>query len=199
MKNILIDFDGVIFKNEAIMKHIKDRSAEYVYSKGHSRTMDDAVRLNRKAYSVLGHTSLLYDKDIKEYNRFVFDIPKHYFRGLVTNEDFDHVNRIYKHKMEGDLNLLLFSNSPIRYCVDVFEAMDIHIDNIVDTSMMFTSDTGLLKPESMAYENVARNVKDSTLTFLDDNILNIAAVVDDPQWNPRWVTSDEDIYRELTR
>ena len=116
---IVIDYDGVIFKNPHAMEVVSNRSAQFV-SKKLKMTYANARMVNTTRYKVHGHTvnylkSVGVNTTLEEYNDFVFNhIDWDDIEMNICDNDYEPIidvhllNKIQKQKS------ILFSNAPRR-------------------------------------------------------------------------------------
>ena len=73
--SLLIDFDGVVFRNRLVADAVKEKSIRYVASRKHV-SYHEAAKMNTIGYTTLGHSARVVSDDpsyVKDYNDYVFD------------------------------------------------------------------------------------------------------------------------------
>ncbi len=186
--NILLDFDGVVLRNERICSVINDRSIQYVAKKKNMR-YNDAKTYNSRMYKSRGHTALSFDNsmtyhdEVCEYNLNVFhnldfnqDIRPH-----INEHDVSHINELLL-SFEGGKKPGLFTNTPLLWVHETLGMLGFDIDEVFDTDLLFTSDKGLVKPKLDAYEYINRCCEDEHIVFIDDSEKNINACEKYDNW-----------------
>jgi len=177
--HILLDFDGVILKNEKIERIINERSIQYVAKKTNTSYAQAKIH-NSEMYKKLGHTALslnnstTYHQEVCEYNSEVFhkldfdsDIRPH-----ITREDISHVQNVMQ-CFEGSNKPGLFTNTPLIWVYETLGIIGFDIEDVFNADSMFTSDDGFVKPKLDTYQNVNTRLKYRELVFIDDNEKNI--------------------------
>ena len=180
--NILLDFDGVVLRNERICSVINERSIQYVATKKKNMCYNDAKTYNSRMYKSRGHTALSFDNsntyhdEVCEYNLNVFhnldfknDIRQH-----INKHDVSHINELLL-SFEGCKKPGLFTNAPLLWVHETLGMLGFDIDEVFDTDLLFTSDKGLVKPKLDAYEYINRYCEDEHIVFIDDSEKNIEA------------------------
>lgn len=205
MQHVLLDFDGVIVRNDKIGKLIQHRSEKFVKKfLGISQT--HAVVLNKLLYKKWGHTvngiveisnkrdhlrDVLYD-----YNTFVFkdDFPHDEVMSCITRHDAMWLDAIAESTQRDDLydKFGLFTNAPLKWCESISFMLGKELSHFIDYDKIFTSDNGSLKPLSSAYEAIEHKLLDSNdglIHFVDDTYINIRPIELSSKWKGYHVNS----------
>lgn len=190
---ILLDFDGVLFRNNRVHDYIKHKSIKYLRNNHKMRqkfpygmdTYEMASKINEIGYKTMGHTSMLIDKSTKsvlDYNDYVFDDSTLLFtRNSLTADDYKLLDDVAHCLQRTNKRIGLFTNTPMRYCTTIIDPLlqDVDLRHAL-YSNAFTSDTGLVKPYTKFYKVVdkALHVSEnpSEIYFIDDTFLNINQV-----------------------
>lgn len=192
---ILLDFDGVLFKNNRVHEYIKDKSIKFLKDNDRIqkkfphgiKTNERAKKINEIGYKTMGHTSMLIDKSTKsvmDYNDYVFDESTLTFtRNNLDIRDFKLLDDVTHCLQRTNKHIGLFTNTPIRYCSTILDSLleDVDLRNEL-YSNAFTSDIGLVKPNFKFYEVVDKALYlseheiSTEIYFIDDTFLNIAKV-----------------------
>ena len=197
MVNVLLDFDGVIFKNTKIHKLVEQKSIEYV-AKALNVPMKKATKISNYNYKKNGHTTISYNKEhglnIHDYNEFLFDnMNWNEIKAYLNKNDFDNLD-IYKRICNRDnINYYLYSNASLSYCVNVLK----HLNYDLFEQETFTSSNCELKPLCDSYhhvENTIHQLNNHKLHFIDDNMINLKPI----QYNVNWSTYLLDTINEDT-
>lgn len=210
---ILLDFDGVLFKNNRVHEYIKHKSVKFLrnndrFKKHFSHgveTYEMASKINEIGYKTMGHTSMLIDKSTKavlDYNDYVFDeYTLSFTRNSLTTDDFKLMNDVAHCLQRTNKHIGLFTNAPIRYCATILDSLSQDMDLRHEFySNAFTSDTGLVKPDLKFYETVDKALYSSEhetsteIYFIDDTLLNITKVFEhrksfENKWFPICINS----------
>jgi hypothetical protein len=200
--NILLDFDGIIFRNKAFTRIIEKKSIEFV-EKYWNVSASHSKFLNKILYKKHGHTANGLAKltknslpdVIKDYNDYVFvKNVKHYeFEGLLNKDDyvrFDTLSHYMRNNMDGKYGL--FTNAPLVWCETVSLMIGYDLSHIIDYDKVFTSDEGLLKPNMDAYNNVTGVLSsEEKIHFIDDSVLNIEPVFNLENWEGYHINSND--------
>lgn len=201
--SILLDFDGVIFRNKAFSRLVEKKSIEFV-QKYWNVPPSQSNFLNKILYRKYGHTANGIAKTtnnnleniIMDYNDYVFrkDVPYYQLEGLLNKDDYIRFNTLSKYmqkNMDGS-KYGLFTNAPLEWCEKVSLMLGYDLSYIIDYNRVFTSDEGLLKPNMDAYNNVMHvTSSEDKVHFIDDNIINIKPVLTIDNWEGYHVNSDD--------
>lgn len=197
MNNILLDFDGVVLRNNNINKIIEEKSIDFVQNQlnlSHSKSYN----INKRLYKQYGHTACgiakIKNKNIKnmvlDYNNFIFEnISFNDISSYLTEFDRDRIEYLVNNKK---YKLGLFTNTPISWCENILSCLGIDVNMLFNSDNIFTSDLGYLKPESEAYNNVEKNLScDEIIHFIDDSSINLIPIKNKKNWIPYLSNSDE--------
>jgi FMN phosphatase YigB (HAD superfamily) len=201
-QTVLVDFDGVVFRNAKVSHMVQEKSVRYVASrKGvHYR---DAKLMNKVGYTKLGHTARLVSDDadaVQDYNEYVFD--RQLFRWMgdtIGYTDTTLLQRVSNARANNDLRLVLCTNAPKLYCQHVLFYMGLSWSDVFDSEIFFTSDTGLIKPLDAYYNHVEDTLDFSEYHFIDDSISNIMPCIHRPQWKGCVINNEKDLMVYLDR
>lgn len=195
---LVLDYDGVVFKNPYAMEMVSRKSAEYVSNKLNMSYANARV-VNSTRYKVHGHTvKYLNDVGVKatleEYNDFVFgDLNWEDLQRNIMDADYDPIidilllNNIQKQKC------VLFSNAPRIWVDNTLKALGTDQGDVFET--MFTCETlDELKPSPKLYDDIESCYPEHDLLFIDDSILNIHGL--GSKWKTHWFKPTEDLYKE---
>ena len=208
---VLLDFDGVVFINKKVGRHVIDRSIEWV-----SNTMDipkkDAVLLNNLTYKTRGHTSMIQGGSIdlgteeellRSYNDFVFDdyLLDKLIPSCLDHKDTSHIDNLISIANNRGLGFVLCTNAPKRYCDRVLSLQGFAFSDLFREDVVFSSDIAQsVKPMPEFYSFVNESfVEESTIHFLDDSTVNVVGANVYTNWCPILVSNRKDIYEHLAR
>lgn len=207
MSIILFDLDGVLVNNLAISDYVVDKSVRYLQKHAtvpvRYRTYKHMKKLNKLAYTSLGHTSFIVDdtrNGVWEYNDYVFDQDTlDFVRNSVNDTDRRRIRDIANALVHRDMQVGLCTNTPIEYCNAVFDGLCYDMDKLFN--VCFTSDMGYLKPTENFYENVEYELGNNykNIYFLDDNARNTTAVQQRERWFPQHVPTRTALFDALGR
>lgn len=195
---LILDYDGVVFKNPYAMEMVSNRSAQYV-SKKLNMSYSNAKMLNSTRYKVHGHTvnylnDIGVDSSLEEYNDFVFGgFDWNDLRMNIRETDYDPiidiqlVNNLQEHRC------VLFSNAPRIWVDNTLDTLGTKTDLLFDH--VFTCETiSDLKPGTKMYEEIEDYFPEDDFLFIDDSILNIHGLGD--RWKTHWFKPGHNIYTE---
>jgi hypothetical protein len=196
---VLVDFDGVILKNQAAALHIANKAHAYVAKT--CRLLPDrkgVEKLNKELYTSSGHTVIGLNKhgiksSLKDFNRFVYDDVWKY-KSLQLTEDEKNAWLLFVQEMKKlQVDIRFFSNASYKWIKhfmtddlasqDMYE-LQYHIDSYAHEPHYDT----LLKPERHIYENVMYRYPRRMYYVLDDKIHNFQAISHDPRWIKVWMS-----------
>ena len=205
MSIILFDVDGVLIRNPAIAEYVTDKSVRYLQKHARVpvryRTYKNMQKLNRLAYTTLGHTSFVVDdtrNGVWVYNDYVFDRDTlEFVRHAVNDTDRRRIRDIANvlMLMSPRTRVGLCTNTPMDYCTALFEGLSFDPDKLFN--VCFTSDTGFLKPTENFYEHVEHELGNCGIHFMDDSARNVNAVRDRSNWLPQHVPESDDLFAAL--
>lgn len=193
---VLLDFDGVIYHNHIIHRIIKHKTIQFLQMKLNLK-YHEALHLNDIEYPTKGHSALIVDQSeqtVYDYNQFVFtdelmnDIYKH-----QTMDDVRRIRELHATKDTKDLELILCSNAPLRYCEHVIESTGIPFDMLFSINHIYTSDRlHSVKPTDKYYSQVEQELE-NTIHFIDDSSMNLQPLYANPRWKPQ-LYADQDVH-----
>tara|TARA_Y100000996_G_C22477013_1_gene624594 strand:- start:140 stop:799 length:660 start_codon:yes stop_codon:yes gene_type:complete len=195
--NILLDFDGIILRNENISKIIEEKSIDFVHKKL-NKPYSKSKRINKFLYRTYGHTAngvAKYTSEkpedvVLDYNNFVFDnINYQDISSYLTKEDKKRIDMLSHRSEISDHKFGLFTNAPLSWCENLFYHLDEDLFNMIDYNKVFTSDEGVLKPNISVYKNIENNL-DNKIHFIDDSYINLLPVKDNKKWKTYLINSD---------
>lgn len=189
MVNVLLDFDGVIFKNTKIHKLVEQKSIEYV-AKALNVPKKKATQISNYNYKNNGHTTInsitKHGLNIHDYNEFVFDnMNWNEINACFNKNDFDNLD-IYKRLCNRDnINYYLYSNASLSYCVNVLKHLNYDLFDLFEPET-FTSSNCELKPLCDSYqhvENTIHQLNNHKLHFIDDKLINLKPLQHNVNWS----------------
>lgn len=194
---LVLDYDGVIFKNPYAMEKVCDRSAQFV-SKKLNMSYNNARMVNTTRYKVYGHTvkylnDVGVDATLAEYNSFVFEnIDWDDIEMNIRSMDYDQVADLHMlNEFQGQKSIL-FTNAPRTWIEGTMGCMGIDPESVFES--MFTCERlEELKPNLAVYELIEHIYPQTDLLFIDDSILNIHGL--GHRWNPYWFKPYDNIYQ----
>lgn len=194
---LVLDYDGVVFKNPHAMETISSRSAKFV-SKKLKMSYSNARMVNTTRYKVHGHTvkylqHLGIDATLEEYNEFVFNnIDWEDIALNIRDEDHEPIIDVYLLNKLQHQKCVLFSNAPRLWVDKTLEVLGTHADVLFEE--VFSCETlDQLKPNIKVYENIEKQYPDDDFLFIDDSILNIHGLGE--RWKPHWFKPKDNLYQ----
>ena len=195
---LVLDYDGVVFKNPHAMETISSNSAKFV-SKKLNISYSKARMINTKRYKVHGHTvkylqHLGIDATLEEYNEFVFDNID--WKDIALNlrdEDHEPIIDVYLlNNLQYHQKCVLFSNAPRLWVDKTLAILGTYADGLFEE--VFSCETlDQLKPNIKVYENIEKHYPDNDFLFIDDSILNIQGLGE--RWKTHWFTPKNNLYQ----
>lgn len=198
MSNVLLDFDGVLFKNKKIHDLIKERSVCYVSHRMKVSKLK-ANDINTYHYKNFGHTTIHMKSNenninVNDYNNLVFEnLNWDYIESLITQDDIDHM-QLFLDTTDNRCMHYLFSNAPLSYCDNImrlhgynlFEVFDHNVFTSDIINIRFKEDNNLLKPLPGVYDKIDEffSSHEKPIHFIDDSQINL----DPLKYNHRWNT-----------
>lgn len=180
-KSLVLDIDGVLLRDKALMNHVKRNCERYVKAK--IPDCKEPARVNRLLYSTCGHTARglqnLFGTDTSDFNEAVYDVPlrTHLWDVLGSTEFQKEAADIHKFTHQG-WGVTLFTNAPIEWAGDVARAIGTDVNVVCPSSNVVDSP---LKPEATAYRNFAKH---HTHIFVDDSLANLNTARWLDNWHP---------------
>lgn len=196
--NLLLDFDGVVIRNERIAAIVKNKSESFI-AKKYNLTKSQSARVNRVFYKTHGHTAIgvdpnNYKQHVLEYNDYVFsDMEYSLLREYITPTDVRSLRNVVSLKRK----YALFTNAPISWCENMCALAHVDLYDFIDPSRCFASDEGLIKPKKEIYDRVEESLENH-IYFIDDSAINLEAVRDRDRWSTTLLRPDEDLSSRLT-
>jgi len=183
MGSLILDIDGVLIRDRALLNHVRHNCVRYVRHK-----MPDAkspAQINEILYQNFGHTGKglrkAYKINTEDFNKFVYDqkVSSHLWSVLSGTEFQKDAAQIHSLIKEG-WSVKLFSNSPLEWSLPVASA--------ISDEVMVVYNAHMLKPDIEAYTQFSTEVKH---VFVDDNLRNLM-----PAW---WLLNWHTIHFSETR
>lgn len=165
MKSLILDIDGVLVRDKALLNHVKHNCVQYVRHK--MPEVKAPAQMNEILYSNYGHTAKglrkAYKINTDDFNKFVYDKPLHdhlwsVLSGTQFQKDAEQIHSLIK----DGWTVRLFSNSPLEWALPVASA--------ISDEVMVVYNERLLKPDIEAYTQFSDKVKH---VFVDDNLRNL--------------------------
>lgn len=176
-KSLLLDIDGVLVREKALLKHVKDNCVRYVQNK--LPEAKDPRDVNKILYLAHGHTAIGLKKsfgiDTSDFNEKVYDhsLIDHLAEVIYAPEFQQEAEEIHGLIRNG-WNVTLFTNSPIEWAVPIAYA-------ISDEICVHSPDGTWHKPEAAGYVSFP---KDRHYIFVDDSLKNLGTARWLPNWSP---------------
>jgi hypothetical protein len=187
-KSLLLDIDGVIVRDKALLSHVKDNCVRYVQSKFPDSKNPEEI--NKMLYLAHGHTAVGlrhvykmendgYDFNSKVYDKNLLDHLSEVIHGTEFQREAKEIHSLISNGM----NVTLFTNSPIEWARPVARAISDEICiSCTNTSAEF------LKPGAAAYASFPTNYD---YLYVDDTLKNLGAIRNMKNWQPLYFGNDE--------
>jgi FMN phosphatase YigB (HAD superfamily) len=175
-KSLLLDIDGVLVRDKALLNHVKDNCVQYVRHK--LPEAKEPENVNKILYLAHGHTARglrdtfridTSDFNEKVYDRRLLDHLSEVIYGTEFQKEAEEIHGLVKNGW----NVTLFTNSPSVWALPVARAISDDIN--VQCSPTW------LKPEAEAYRYFPVNMQH---IFVDDSLKNIGT----SRWLPNWTS-----------
>lgn len=188
MKSLLLDIDGVLVRDKALLSHVKDNCVRYVQTKFPDSKNPEEI--NKMLYLAHGHTAVglrhVYkmENDGYDFNSKVYDkkLLEHLSEVIYGTEFQREAKEIHSLISDG-MNVTLFTNSPIEWAGPVARAIsdEIHIS-------CTNADSEFLKPDAAAYSFFPDN---RNYMYVDDSLKNLGATRRMKNWQQLYFGNDE--------
>lgn len=178
---LLLDVDGVLIRNKALLNHVKDNCVRYVQTK--MPECKNPKDLNRVLYLTHGHTArgLTYTFGVptNDFNEKVYDkqLLSHLY-DVIYGTEFQSEAKELTGLVDDGWNVTLFTNSPQEWARPVADAIGSSIGVVCpgrDLSRTW------LKPEASAYTHFPKYQK---YVYVDDSLKNLGT----SRWLPNWTS-----------
>lgn len=216
-RTVLLDVDGVLFRNPRALNAVKQRIVKFVQQRVQARvprnvTPIEATFITEHTYQRYGHTLHglrdIYGKDddlsLEAFNAFVYN--ESVVDMAVRTHTTDHPAGVSSFMRRCDafgIRVGILSNAPKQWCDRIIENLDIQ-DSIckdmyfTSSHPIFTNDGQRLKPDTCLYVDVETQVKlavghDNDIIFIDDSIVNLMGVTSMKQWIPIYFKAFDNI------
>lgn len=207
MKHLLLDFDGVVFKNKSALNYQKMKSINLIqkYSPNLDKKFIKEIKKNWKPK--YKHTTTLiknlfnYNISVNEYFNEIYNCNE--FISLSENIDDEtminmkHFNNLVKFAECSDISWSIFTNSHIDwvlYFSHLYGFTDINTDNIIWNN---TKQSCCFKPYEYSFyriENIYPRV--SNFIYVDDTKENIETIKNNKRWKT-YLFGQENIRKDI--
>lgn len=190
IKSLVLDIDGVILRDKALMNHVRHNCERYVKAK--LPECKDPARVNRLMYGTCGHTArglqTLFGVDTSDFNKSVYDVPlrTRLWEVLSSTEFQEEAAEIHKFIQNG-WRVTLFTNSPREWAGQVAHAIS---DEVFLTCSSDDLTDVPLKPDAAAYRDFAKH---HIHVFVDDSIQNLLTARWLPNWHPVYFSEHKSV------
>lgn len=173
--NVLLDVDGVLIRDPAIIHHMQDNITQYVRLKVPRARNPEQMRTF--FYKKYGHTArgITHALGIPtpDFNTFVYDRPlMARLADHLTSDQFQEDADVVRKLLNDGNNVTLFSNAPGIWTWPISCAIDLRVS---------TAKFAGLKPQPVAYTHVRGP---GPFIFVDDLYDNLGPIKRCPPWIP---------------
>jgi FMN phosphatase YigB (HAD superfamily) len=204
-KVVLVDFDGVVLKNNTANKYISNK-IETLVSK-YTNVVDPGIlnAFNKELYTGYGHTFLGlkkhgYMRSLKEFNDYVYgDTSEYKTIKMEEEEKVEWDDFLWACKQRG-YQVKLFSNADKRwicnfmdYDEDLFSVQDL-LESFDDPYASY-----MLKPEKYVYHLVTHKFFQQQVIMIDDKLVNFGNVLVEPNWWYAWYNNGRERNNDMTK
>lgn len=186
-KSLVLDIDGVLVRDKALLRHVKDNCVAYVQSKlPESKT---AKETNRILYLAHGHTARglqsVFGIDASDFNEKVYDkkLMDHLWSVLSSTEFQQDAKEIHDLSRR-DWNVTLFTNAPQVWAAATAMAIGDNVKYICPGNDVTKSP---LKPEAAAYKQFGTHHLN---IYVDDSLKNLGTARWLPNWKPVYYSEE---------
>lgn len=182
MCSLVLDIDGVLLRDRALLAHVKSNCVRYVAAK--LPECKDPVKTNALLFATAGHTARglqnSFGIDTSDFNEKVYDRPllEHLAEVIYGSEFQAEAKEIHDVMTGQDWKLTLFTNSPIQWAGPVARAISDEVFVVCPGSDIVSSP---IKPEARAYTDFAKH---HTHIYIDDSLANLTTARWLPNWHP---------------
>ncbi len=172
MQTLLLDFDGVVLRNNKISEYQYRKSARFL-QKFTSLTYERCLELNKKYYPQYGHTVILINQvfknktSLEEYNDFVFNkktINK--LEKLLDDDTYKHAKQFQMFFEKDDT--YIFTNAHINWIEFFTDRFEIPV---AKDKIFYPKKLDMLKPFPKIYDHLDEKFDD--ILFVDDSPKNL--------------------------
>jgi FMN phosphatase YigB (HAD superfamily) len=187
---LLLDFDGVILRNDRVRKYVQDACSR-LFAEKTRMPPRVAARVNRERYPLYGHTSILLSKEfgipctVQGFNKEVYDCLVKYdeVKKLLEDQDVDWIM-----DMSTALPLeraYIFSNAPTLWCKTLSDYLG--LTGIPEDRFLCSDKLLHLKPHPRAFLGVEKHTSRNNYGgyfLVDDDPGNVSAAMNrGPTWS----------------
>ena len=203
-KAVLVDFDGVILRNNVANKYISSRIKTYVSRKLHTDNANIIERFAEKVYRDHGHTEQGMTKhgyvtSLTEFNYHVYDsydAKMQYSDIVMTSEEKDEWCKFRDVCDSRGVEVLIYSNASLNWVKNFINTDDDKSTLLLCEyleSFRHTSDN-ILKPSKMISTIVTNFVKEkhTHAFFIDDSLNNLSMVTRNSFYTRVWFDNSID-------
>lgn len=187
-KTLLLDIDGVLFRNKAAAQHIKHKAIRYVQKViPRDLTYNEASKFNNYLYTYFGHTNrglkhFINNKyTYKEFNDYIYNndsmiLLKHFIdKDTMLDRVKDNLDKF--RYIFPDIDIYIYTNAPLQWSYPICQKIN---------SQYFTEDKILdlgefVKPDREAYEIVEERIQ-GKIYFVDDQLINHIPIMHKTNW-----------------
>ena len=215
IRSLVADLDGVVFQHPRLFQMVSDRAVQFT-KKSINPYMSDqkAKKINQTLYKNFGHTVLgiqaIYNPDVslKSFCDYVYDQD---FLNCMDTVEKDSIflehqitmKQIINHYQQIEKPFYIFSNSPVQWCQNALEMMDISMspNRIFGCDSPIYEQNMCLKPMKESYVKVSHWIETkegypykTQFIYMDDQLINLTPILENPYWKPLWYSPNEMMY-----
>ena len=193
-RSLLLDFDGVLYKNQFAHNIIAERSTRFCGRYLKTCSHYSLEKIHTHLYRTYGHTvlglqSMGYDVTKEEYNEYVFS--KLDFMGIEN--EFDNKKEISNMRVlcnTRNTDMYIFSNAPLEWLRPLLDMMEVEIsqDKIIEPRY--------LKPTAEMYDHIEDCLPGHKFYFVDDNLINFKNLYHRNNWVKIHFSDTNDMIKE---
>lgn len=187
---MMLDFDGVLLRNQRVQKFIGHRCTEYL-AKRTGLSFAHAKRINQARYPVHGHTAFVLERDFgiptrpKEFNAGVYgDIDYDRMRAMLTDRDITYTREFLETWNIDKRSSFVFTNAPRQWVLELDKVLRMPFE---DYRILGSDVLGYFKPDPRAYAEAEFFVHlvmphANALCLVDDSVENVKMAMVLPRW-----------------
>lgn len=191
----LVDFDGVVLKNDTAKQFIYQRVDRFMRRRFPSLPSKLVQDLNCELYQGHGHTFL----GLKHMGLEVAlsDFNKELYSDLTSNlkldvEEKDAWDRFYRSMKKQGIPIFMFSNATKEWCNHFVDFNEYHVKYLQDEWLLYhhhNMHESMLKPEKTIYDIIRQEFPNTQFLYWEDKMINFQHVMNDPYWIKVWVNN----------
>lgn len=189
----LVDFDGVVLRNDTAKQFIYQRVERFMKKRFPSLPTKVIQDMNSEVYQSYGHTFLgLKHMDL---GVSLCDFNNELYSNLSPSLTFDNQEKetwdtFYNTMKRKGIPIYLFSNATKEWCNHFIDLNEYHVKHLQDEWLLYNHHNmheTMLKPEKTIYDMIRQEYPNTEFLYWEDKMINFRHVMNDPYWVKVWV------------